>query len=227
MSFLNKRDAIYALHGEKLLSILAGLLAFLIFVGAPLASLGGVTFHLIGAVVILAMIGVAIILCGNLLVLLPMVAAFFMVAAAVMLRRLEPSAMDVYLSSAAWLALSATWTWIVARSVFAPGRVTLHRVVGAVFLYLLVAMAFASVYTIIGAQNPLAFSGLRVSDTTDNAAHLIYFSMVTLTTVGYGDIVPVSAFARSFANLEATFGALYPATLIARLVSLEIEGRSN
>lgn len=225
--FRNKRDAIYAEHGERLLSVIAGLIAFLIFVGAPLAALGGVTFHLVGAVVILAMISVAIILSGNFLVVGPLVAAFAMNAAAATLRGYGPSAVDVYLAAGGWLTLSTVLTWIVARGVFAPGRVTIHRVVGAVFLYLLVAMVFASLYTIIGAYNPDAFNGLVVSDTADNAAHLIYFSMVTLTTLGYGDIVPVSPFARSFATLEAAFGALYPATLIARLVSLEIEGRKG
>lgn len=225
--FRNKRDEIYATHGERLLTILAGLLAFLIFVGAPLSAAGGVTFHLIGAVVILAMIIVAIILSGQLIVLIPMVAAFTMNVIAVMLRAYDPAPGDMYLAAAAWLTLSASLMWIVSRSVFTTGRVTSHRVVGAVLLYLIVGMAFASVYTIIGAQDPQAFSGFVVSDTADNAGHLIYFSMVTLTTVGYGDIVPVSPIARSFAILEASFGALYPATLIARLVSLEIEGRKG
>jgi hypothetical protein len=54
---------------------------------------------------------------------------------------------------------------------------------------------------------------------------LIYFSFVTLTTVGYGDILPMHPVARSLCNLESIIGQLYPATLLARLVSLEIEGR--
>jgi hypothetical protein len=51
---------------------------------------------------------------------------------------------------------------------------------------------------------------------------LIYFSFVTLTTIGYGDIVPLHPYARGLANLEAVIGQLYPATLLARLVTLEI-----
>ena len=225
MMFHQRRDALYAKHGEKLLTILTVLLALLMFVGAPLVAMGGATFHLMGGLVILAMIVVAILLYGNLFVLIPLTVAFAMNVTAVVLRHMGPSNIDIYLSSTAWLILSATLAWIVARNVFAPGRVTYHRIVGAVFLYLLVAMAFASIYMIIGANNPAAFNGLFVTDTSDNAAHLIYFSMVTLTTAGYGDIVPVSGFARALSNLESAFGALYPATLIARLVSLEIEGR--
>jgi voltage-gated potassium channel Kch len=51
---------------------------------------------------------------------------------------------------------------------------------------------------------------------------LYYFSFVTLTTVGYGDILPVAPVARALATLEALVGQLYPAILIARLVSLQI-----
>lgn len=57
------------------------------------------------------------------------------------------------------------------------------------------------------------------------ASNLIYFSFVTLTSTGYGDILPVHPFARSLCNVETIIGQLYPATLLARLVSLEIEGR--
>jgi len=48
---------------------------------------------------------------------------------------------------------------------------------------------------------------------------------VTLTTTGYGDVVPLHPFARSLATLEAVIGQLFPATLLARLVTLELQGR--
>jgi hypothetical protein len=54
-----------------------------------------------------------------------------------------------------------------------------------------------------------------------------HFSFVTLTSVGYGDIVPVHPYARSLANVEAIIGQLYPATLLARLVTLEIADRQR
>ncbi len=56
----------------------------------------------------------------------------------------------------------------------------------------------------------------------ERLAQLIYFSMCTLTTVGYGDIVPVARFARTLAWLEAVTGQLYLAILVARLVGLQI-----
>ena len=57
------------------------------------------------------------------------------------------------------------------------------------------------------------------------ASNLVYFSFVTLTSVGYGDIIPLHPVARSLANVEAIIGQLYPATLLARLVTLELESR--
>jgi voltage-gated potassium channel Kch len=56
-------------------------------------------------------------------------------------------------------------------------------------------------------------------------ATMLYFSLTTLTTTGYGDIVPVDPFARSLANLEAVIGPFYLAITVARLVTLELEGR--
>ena len=56
-------------------------------------------------------------------------------------------------------------------------------------------------------------------------SNLVYFSFVTLTSVGYGDIVPLHPVVRGIANVEAIIGQLYPATLLARLVTLELEHR--
>jgi hypothetical protein len=74
--------------------------------------------------------------------------------------------------------------------------------------------------------DPAAFnhslaSGARPGD----FGTLLYFSLTTLTTTGYGDITPVDPFARSLANLEAVLGQFYLAITIARLVALEIADR--
>ena len=58
-------------------------------------------------------------------------------------------------------------------------------------------------------------------------AKLLYFSFITLTSVGFGDIVPVHPVAQTLAMLEALIGQLFPAILLARLVSLEIESRQH
>ena len=62
---------------------------------------------------------------------------------------------------------------------------------------------------------------------TSNPQIWMYFSFVTLTTVGYGDITPVSSVARTLAILEALTGQLDPASLLARLVALEVGSRNN
>jgi hypothetical protein len=72
---------------------------------------------------------------------------------------------------------------------------------------------------------PQAFSGLEVAESPRFASDLTYLSFVTLTTIGYGDILPVHPIARSLCTLEAIIGQLYPATLLARLVTLELEDR--
>jgi hypothetical protein len=112
------------------------------------------------------------------------------------------------------------------RAVFAPGKVTYHRVIGAVLLYLNIGLIFVALYFFVALGIPKAFTGLRpVQDNLPVAGDLIYFSFVTLTSTGYGDIVPVHPFARGLANVEAIIGQLYPATLLARLVTLEMESR--
>jgi Ion channel len=115
--------------------------------------------------------------------------------------------------------------YVVAQAVFAPGPVNTHRVLGAIVLYLNLVLLFSTMYRLILDIEPEAFSGL--SDTAEGPrgfAALIYFSFVTLTSTGYGDILAVNPFARSLANLESVVGQLYPATLLARLVAQHLQG---
>jgi Ion channel len=74
---------------------------------------------------------------------------------------------------------------------------------------------------------PNAFAGLSVSDSPALGSNMLYFSFGTLTTAGSGDIAPVHPIARSLVNIEAMIGQLYPATLLARLVTLEIEDEAG
>ncbi|HEY0778889.1 MAG TPA: potassium channel family protein [Gemmatirosa sp.] len=124
------------------------------------------------------------------------------------------------------LAFNALVTALVARRVFGPGRVTAHRVQGAVLLYLNVAALFAILYGVLDAHAPGAFAsaGNATMDSRPGMrpATLTYFSLVTITTTGYGDLAPLHPLARSLANLEAVFGQLFPATLLARLVALHL-----
>lgn len=118
--------------------------------------------------------------------------------------------------------------WVIAAAVFAPGRITHYRIQGAIVLYINFGVAFAVLYRLIVQLSPGAITGLPAfSGDLGPMAELVYFSFATLTTSGYGDILPVHPFARSLANLEAVVGALYPATLLARIVTLEIGHRKS
>jgi hypothetical protein len=90
------------------------------------------------------------------------------------------------------------------------------------------ALMFSTVYRLIYVLTPDAFANLPHSGSEyGSGAALLYFSFSTLTTVGYGDVTPVHPLARSVANFESVIGQLYPATLLARLVSLEIAHRGQ
>lgn len=112
---------------------------------------------------------------------------------------------------------------LVLRRVFQPGPVTWHRIQGAIAVYLLFGLAWAQVYEGVEALAPGAFQ-LPAGDVASARwfSPLLYFSFITLTTLGYGDILPVHPVARSLAMFEALIGQLYPAILIAKLISLQV-----
>jgi hypothetical protein len=136
---------------------------------------------------------------------------------------LSPLATGVLNRGGEILTFSAL-TWVVAFAVYAPGRITSRRLQGAVVLYLNLAVIFASAFSIIWILNPAAFSNLpAATGSPDELATMLYFSLTTLTTTGYGDIAPVDPFARSLANLESVLGLFYLAITVARLVTLELD----
>ena len=108
---------------------------------------------------------------------------------------------------------------VLLAQVFRSGPVTSYRVQGAIAVYLLFGVAWAHAYHLTALLNPGSFNGAnQLSSPVDYA----YFSYVTLSTVGYGDITPVQPIARSLAVGESMTGQLYLAVLIARLVAMEV-----
>jgi len=212
-------------YSERLLSVLTVLLLIMLFVVAPFHAAGIKLFEPFGAIVALVMVAGVRVISGSPTATLVILAGFLLNVFVVISRLIRPSTHDLYLLAVAWLVIVCTLAVVVARTVFAQGRVTFHRIVGAVLLYLLIALAFVSLFMLVGLLVPNAFNGLVFEDNEKLASNLIYFSFVTLTSVGYGDIYPVHPIARSLCNLETIIGQLYPATLLARLVTLEIEGR--
>jgi len=100
------------------------------------------------------------------------------------------------------------------------GAVTPGRLYGSVSLYFILAFFWYGIYSLIYAAYPAAFSVTGYAPGAElPGGTFIYYSMETLTTLGYGDIVPVHPLARALASLEAATGVLYVAITVARLVS--------
>jgi hypothetical protein len=91
----------------------------------------------------------------------------------------------------------------------------------------LIAVAFATLFLFVGLSDQGAIKGIAFDDDHSVASELFYLSFVTLTSTGYGDIIPVNPFARSLCNIESVIGQVYPATLLARIVTLELRGPSQ
>jgi hypothetical protein len=116
---------------------------------------------------------------------------------------------------------------LVLSYVLKSGKVTRDRIAAALCAYLLLGVIWAQAYLLIETVEPGSFtwnSEPTVTETSPGSVNFdaFYFSFVTLTTLGYGDITPVHDVARAFAVLEAVVGQLYLAILIARLVGLHI-----
>lgn len=113
------------------------------------------------------------------------------------------------------------------RLLFRDSNFNFERVLGAVNVYLLIALLGAFVFEIIEIQTGSSIKG-DVALTGEDAdfAHFIYFSLTSLTTVGFGDLIPANHSAKMLSVALSAIGILYPAVVIARLVSSgQIEGR--
>jgi len=129
-----------------------------------------------------------------------------------------------------YFAFLAMVTVVILSHVLGARRVTTEIIAGAICVYLLIGAMWAIVFTMMETVQPGSFSGgeSQISSTNSEVAqhvdlsHFSYYSYVTLTTLGYGEIAPLTPPARSLAALEAIVGQLFLAVLIARLVGLHI-----
>ncbi len=214
-------------NADRSLSALLALLGVLLFVVTPLTQLTGVGAALNGVVfTVLAITGTAAVTRRPVLV-----AAVGLVGVARLMLDwssdgpLSQGLMvgDLLLRTCFVLLIAA----LVTVQIFRPGNYSFHRVQGAIAIYLLAALAWAYAYEIVRLLDPGAFHVGTSRGSTANLALFRYFSFETLTTLGYGDVLPVGSIARSLAAMEALFGQLFPAVMITRLVSLEIAERTS
>ena len=128
--------------------------------------------------------------------------------------------MHVISAAAAVLFLGVLAGLITAR-VFRAGSINIFRIYGAIAVYLVLGILWGEIYVLLYLVEPAAFYFDPATQRGEPPiSELVYFSFSTLTTLGLGDIVPVNPVARSMATLEALVGQIYPAVLLARLVTL-------
>ena len=110
-------------------------------------------------------------------------------------------------------------TWLIICSIFKESHVTIDMIYGSILAYLLIGISWAVIFCCIEFCVPDSFSFGSEIKLTERASALFYFSFVTLTTLGYGDVLPVTGFSRTITYLESIIGVMYPAILVATLVS--------
>jgi hypothetical protein len=122
-------------------------------------------------------------------------------------------------SSFILIVFHSTIILVLMRYIFTADQVTADVIYAACAVYFLLSFFFVPVYGMLESAMPGSF----VDNTLGTPVHwqqFVYYSLVTLSTAGYGDILPANMWARMLAGLEATIGVLYVAILVARLVSL-------
>lgn len=109
--------------------------------------------------------------------------------------------------------------WQIVCSIFKEQQVTVDVLCGSVLAYLLIGISWGEVFCCIELFAPNSFDFGAELELSERARALFYFSFVTLTTLGYGDILPVTGLAQTLSYLESVVGVMYPAILVAKLVS--------
>ncbi len=121
---------------------------------------------------------------------------------------------------------------LILKNIFANDIVTIDTIAESLCVYLLLGFAFAYIYTLIDIVYPNSFVSSLTNDfvvfsESKSGLEKIYFSFITLLTVGYGDVVPASHPAKLTTIIEGFFGQIYLVVMIARLVGMHVSQRSN
>ena len=208
------------------LTALLVLQVFLLFVALPLAATGVPVAQPVAWALLLVAVTLVVVLSrrigASVFILLGLAAS---AASFAFGRQWSPITASVLNHGGFILAFSAL-VWVVAHALYASGRITFHRLQGAIVIYLSLATIFANAFGLVWQLVPGAFGNLLpTAPGASEFATMLYFSLATLTTTGYGDIVPLNPFARSLASLESVIGPFYLAITVARLVTMELDDR--
>lgn len=125
------------------------------------------------------------------------------------------------------LAFMALATAGVFRQIAVSNVVNPNRIIGAICVYLLIGVIWSIIYALLELLLPGSFGGFAEKIGTTWNPDWIYYSFVTLTSLGYGDILPLSHLARTFSYMETVVGQFYLAVMVAGLVSAYLAAKSR
>jgi Ion channel len=209
--------------GLTLVSISLGVLIFVIF---PMRQIGLSGRFFLDVVMVTLMISGALVVQQKRMVTIVTIAIVAIGGSVLWAARFYPSPFLRHLSSVLSIVIPLLYVRIVLLVMFRQGPVSWSRIQGGICAYLLVGMAWASAFDLVEQLHPGSFHFVSAPTDPDQlTSKLIYFSFATLTTVGFGDVLPVNPFARSLAIFEAIVGQLFPAILIGALVAMAMQAR--
>lgn len=111
---------------------------------------------------------------------------------------------------------------MAAKQVLFVGDIDGNKIIGSLSLYILLGLVWAVIYLMLVVMDPSAFSGVEESTWQQGFSRIAYYSFVTLTTLGYGDILPTNHVAEFFVYMEAIIGVFYMAIIVSSLISLRL-----
>jgi hypothetical protein len=207
--------------GLTLVSISLGILVFVIFPLRKEGLSGRLFFDL---VMVTLMISGTLVVKQNRIATVVTIAIVIISASVLTASRIYSIPSLRVISSILSVIIPLLYVRIVLLVMFRQGPVTWSRIQGGVCAYLLLGIAWAAAYDLVEQARPGSFHFVMDPTNLDQLhSKLIYFSFATLTTVGFGDVLPLLPFARSLAIAEAVVGQLFPAILIGALVAMAMQ----
>lgn len=117
--------------------------------------------------------------------------------------------------------------YVSCRQVLFSGHVDRNKIIGAICIYMLLALAWAIAYLLVEQIFPGSIPAFEDTGWRDNTQSAIYFSFISITSTGYGDFLPLQPMARYLAYLQAFAGQFYMAVLVASLIGVRLAGRGQ
>jgi len=112
---------------------------------------------------------------------------------------------------------------LAVKHVLFEGDIDENKIIGSLSLYLLIGLIWSVIYLFLLIVDPSSFSGVEITNWQEGFSRVAYYSFVTLTTLGYGDILPTNHIAEFFVYLEAVFGVFYMAIIVSSLIALRLD----